>query len=79
MWVAWPICVGSSILGVSRLTMTLFEIFFLAVEFTLIRYLTAVPLVMLFSDRLVKYLENRKHIMKSPAISDPKRRRDSPP
>ena len=57
--------------GVCRLPMTLFEMSFLGVEFTLIRYLTAVPLVILFSDRLGKYLENRKYVMKSPGISEP--------
>jgi hypothetical protein len=46
--------------------MTLFEMSFLGVPFTLIRYLTAVPLVILFSDRLGGFLESRHYHMESP-------------
>jgi len=45
--------------GVSRIPMTLFEISFLGVPFTLIRYLVSVPLVILFSELLGTWLERR--------------------
>jgi uncharacterized membrane protein YraQ (UPF0718 family) len=58
-----------SLSGVCRVPMTLFEMSFLGVEFTLIRYLAAVPLVILFSDRLGKYLEKDSYELKHPGHS----------
>ena len=51
--------------GVCRVPMTLFEMSFLGAEFTIIRYLVGVPLVVLFSDRLGAYLESRGYRMNS--------------
>ncbi|MFP4152686.1 MAG: hypothetical protein ACLFSV_07545 [Alkalispirochaeta sp.] len=45
--------------GVSRIPMTLFEISFLGVPFTLIRYFVSVPLVILSSELLGTWLERR--------------------
>ena len=52
--------------GVSRIPMTLFEISFLGVPFTLIRYLVSVPLVILFSELLGSWLEGRDFEMANP-------------
>lgn len=52
--------------GVSRIPMTLFEISFLGVPFTLIRYLVSVPLVILFSELLGAWLERRGFEMANP-------------
>ena len=56
--------------GVCRVPMTLFEVSFMGIEFTLIRYLVAVPLVILLSDRLGKYLEKRDFSITSPDGSE---------
>lgn len=50
--------------GICRVPMTLFEISFLGVEFTLLRYAVGVPLVILFSDRLGRILERRGYRMR---------------
>jgi uncharacterized membrane protein YraQ (UPF0718 family) len=47
--------IGSS--GVCRIPMTLFEASFLGIEFTLMRYAVAVPLVVLSSELLGRWLE----------------------
>ena len=52
--------------GVSRIPMTLFEISFLGVPFTVIRYLVSVPLVILFSEFLGSRLERRSFEMANP-------------
>lgn len=49
--------IGAS--GVCRIPMTLFEASFLGIEFTLIRYLVAVPLIVLSSELLGVYLQRR--------------------
>ena len=49
--------IGAS--GVCRIPMTLFEASFLGIEFTLIRYLVAVPLIVLSSELLGAYLQRR--------------------
>lgn len=51
--------------GICRVPMTLFEISFLGVEFTLIRYLVGVPLIVLASDRLGSLLEKRGYEFQS--------------
>lgn len=53
--------------GVSRIPMTLFEIFFLGVPFTVIRYLVSVPLVILFSELLGSQMERRGFEMADPS------------
>lgn len=52
--------------GVSRIPMTLFEISFLGVPFTVIRYLVSVPLVILFSELFGTWLERRDFTMADP-------------
>ncbi len=52
--------------GVCRVPMTLFEMSFLGVEFTIVRYLAAVPLVIFLSDRLGAYLEKRSFTFSNP-------------
>lgn len=52
--------------GIARVPMTLFEMSFLGVEFTLVRYLVGVPLVVLLSDRLGAYLQARNYAITSP-------------
>ena len=47
--------------------MTLFEISFLGAEFTFVRYLVSIPLVILFSDRIGRYLEKRNYTLADPA------------
>ena len=51
--------IGAS--GVCRIPMTLFEASFLGIEFTLIRYLVAVPLIVLSSELLGSYLQRRAY------------------
>lgn len=55
--------------GVCRIPMTLFEISFLGVPFTVIRYLVSVPLVILVSELLGRVLERRGFEMTRPADS----------
>ena len=52
--------------GVCRIPMTLFEISFLGVPFTVIRYLVSVPLVILVSELLGNALAHRGFEMASP-------------
>lgn len=52
--------------GVSRIPMTLFEISFLGLPFTGIRYLVSVPLVIFFSELLGSWLERRGFEMANP-------------
>ncbi len=47
--------------GVCRIPMTLFEASFLGVEFTLIRYLTALPLIVVGSELMGGYLQRREY------------------
>jgi uncharacterized membrane protein YraQ (UPF0718 family) len=54
--------------GICRVPMTLFEMSFLGVEFTIIRYLVGVPLVVLFSDRLGTFLEGQGYAMSNPEV-----------
>lgn len=51
--------IGAS--GVCRIPMTLFEASFLGVKFTLIRYLTALPLIVLSSELMGGYLQRREY------------------
>src|SRR6056297_3078586 len=51
--------IGAS--GVCRIPMTLFEASFLGIEFTLIRYLVAVPLIVLSSELLGSYMQRRAY------------------
>lgn len=53
--------IGSS--GVCRIPMTLFEASFLGIEFTLIRYALAVPLIVLSSELMGVYLQRREYVM----------------
>jgi uncharacterized membrane protein YraQ (UPF0718 family) len=53
--------IGAS--GVCRIPMTLFEASFLGIEFTLIRYAVAVPLIVLSSELLGQYLERRDFLI----------------
>lgn len=53
--------------GVCRIPMTLFEISFLGVPFTVIRYLVSVPLVILLSELLGTRLERAGYVMTNPA------------
>jgi uncharacterized membrane protein YraQ (UPF0718 family) len=52
--------------GVCRIPMTLFEISFLGVPFTVIRYVVSVPLVILVSELLGSRLERRGYRMRNP-------------
>lgn len=52
--------------GVCRIPMTLFEISFLGVPFTVIRYLVSIPLVILVSELLGAALERRGFEMPRP-------------
>jgi uncharacterized membrane protein YraQ (UPF0718 family) len=54
--------IGAS--GVCRIPMTLFEASFLGITFTLIRYAVAVPLIVLSSELLGRYLERRHFQMR---------------
>src|SRR6056297_22261 len=47
--------------GVCRIPMTLFEASFLGVDFTLIRYLTALPLIVVCSELMGGYLQRREY------------------
>jgi len=47
--------------GVCRIPMTLFEASFLGVDFTLIRYLTALPLIVVSSELMGAYLQRREY------------------
>jgi uncharacterized membrane protein YraQ (UPF0718 family) len=47
--------------GVCRIPMTLFEASFLGIEFTLIRYLTALPLIVVSSELLGSWLKRRDY------------------
>jgi len=51
--------IGAS--GVCRIPMTLFEASFLGIEFTLIRYAIAVPLIVLSSELMGEYLQRREY------------------
>jgi hypothetical protein len=51
--------IGAS--GVCRIPMTLFEASFMGIEFTLIRYLVAVPLIILSAELLGSYLQRRAY------------------
>ena len=53
--------VGAS--GVCRIPMTLFEASFLGLPFTLIRYAVAIPLIILSSELLGRYLEQRHFLI----------------
>jgi len=53
--------IGAS--GVCRIPMTLFEASFLGIEFTLIRYALAVPLIVLSSELMGVYLQRREYVM----------------
>jgi uncharacterized membrane protein YraQ (UPF0718 family) len=53
--------------GVCRIPMTLFEISFMGVPFTVIRYLVSVPLVILFSEILGSQLSRRGYRLSNPA------------
>jgi uncharacterized membrane protein YraQ (UPF0718 family) len=53
--------IGAS--GVCRIPMTLFEASFLGIEFTLMRYAIAVPLIVLSSELLGRWLEQRGFII----------------
>ncbi len=55
--------IGAS--GVCRIPMTLFEASFLGIEFTLIRYLTAVPLIVVTSELLGAYLQRHSYQIRS--------------
>jgi uncharacterized membrane protein YraQ (UPF0718 family) len=57
--------------GVCRVPMTLFEMSFMGVEFTLIRYGVGVPLVILFSHFLGSALDRRDFEMASPDHPEP--------
>jgi len=52
--------------GITRIPMTLFEISFLGAEFTLVRYLTAVPLVVVSSWLLGRLLTARGFELRNP-------------
>jgi len=52
--------------AICRVPMTLFEVSFLGPEFTAIRYLVSVPLVMLFSELLGRRLEKRGYTLTDP-------------
>ena len=52
--------------GICRLPMTLFEISFLGVEFTLVRYLVSLPLLVLSSHILGTALQKREFELKTP-------------
>jgi uncharacterized membrane protein YraQ (UPF0718 family) len=56
--------------GVCRIPMTLFEISFLGVPFTVIRYVVSVPLVILVSEMLGARLRRRGYEMTSPQVGD---------
>ncbi len=56
--------VGAS--GVVRVPMTLFEMSFLGVEFTLVRYAIAVPLLIVSAELLGSSLERRRFEMRYP-------------
>lgn len=51
--------IGAS--GVCRIPMTLFEASFLGIEFTIIRYAVAVPLIVLSSEIMGTYLQKREY------------------
>lgn len=51
--------IGAS--GVCRIPMTLFEASFLGIDFTLIRYLTALPLIVISSELMGGYLQRREY------------------
>jgi len=53
--------IGAS--GVCRIPMTLFEASFLGIEFTLIRYALAVPLIILSSELMGGYLQRREYVI----------------
>lgn len=53
--------IGAS--GVCRIPMTLFEATFMGIEFTLVRYAVAVPLVILTSELLGRRLERRDFLI----------------
>ncbi len=53
--------IGAS--GVCRIPMTLFEASFLGIEFTLIRYALAVPLIVLSSELMGVYLQRREYVI----------------
>lgn len=55
--------------GICRVPMTLFEISLLGVRFTLIRYIVGVPLVVLSSELLGRFLERRGFTLTSPRQS----------
>lgn len=55
--------IGAS--GVCRIPMTLFEASFLGLEFTLIRYMVSVPLIILSSELLGSYLQHRSYQIQS--------------
>ena len=61
--------------GVCRIPMTLFEISFLGVPFTVIRYLVSVPLVILVSEMLGSHLEDRGYRMTHPDADEAAARR----
>lgn len=52
--------------GVCRIPMTLFEISFLGARFTLVRYLTAIPLIIISSEILGTILERRGFTVTDP-------------
>lgn len=56
--------VGAS--GVVRVPMTLFEMSFLGVEFTLVRYAVAVPLLIVSAELLGSFLDRRRFEMRCP-------------
>lgn len=56
--------VGAS--GVVRVPMTLFEMSFLGVEFTLVRYAVAVPLLIVSSELLGGFLDRSRFEMRNP-------------
>jgi len=51
--------IGAS--GVCRIPMTLFEASFLGLEFTIIRYVVAVPFIVLSSKIMGSYLQKREY------------------
>lgn len=56
--------------GVVRIPMTFFEISFMGLQFTVIRYVVSIPLVILFSELLGKFLEKKKYSLYRPGNSD---------